>query len=89
MEYKSNTAQILSISAIILTVINTILLVNICHYNKNNNNVNIIKCELIYISLLIAIIWSIYGFIESQLHTFFCNIIIILLLFYLLYLYYK
>ena len=85
----SNTSKMLSISAVVLTFINTLLFVSICYHNKKMNNINIIRCEIIYISLLIAIIWSIYGFIEKQHHIIVCNIIIILLLFYLLFLYYK
>lgn len=84
-----NTSKILSISAVVLTVISTAFIVSICHYNKKMNNINIIRCELIYISLLIAIIWSVYGFIENQQHIIICNVIIIILLFYLLFLYYK
>ncbi len=78
-------SNVLSAIAISLTIISTILIVGKCHYNKNINN---ISCEIIYISLLIAIIWSIYGFIENQYNILIGNIIIIILLIYLLYLYY-
>ena len=81
--YLSN---VLSAIAICLTIISTILIVGKCHYNKNIDN---ISCEIIYISLLIAIIWSIYGFIENKYNIFIGNVIITILLLYLLYLYYK
>jgi hypothetical protein len=83
---KFNISNILSIIAIVLTVISTLLIVGRCHYEKKTDN---ISCELIYISLLIAIIWSIYGFIKNEQHVLIGYIVIILLLIYLLYLYYK
>ena len=80
-----NTAYVLSIIAIGLTIINTFLVINSCIINKKVN----VTLELIIISLLIAIIWSVYGYIENHQHMFTGNIIIILLLSFLLYLYCK
>lgn len=81
-----NTPFVLSSIAIGLTIINTFLIINTCITNKNVNNVTL---ELIIISLLISIIWSVYGYIENFNHILFGNIIIIILLLCLLFLYYK
>ena len=80
-----STSYVLSSIAIILSIINTFLVINSCINNKKVS----ITLDLIIISLLIAIIWSVYGYIENHQHMFIGNIIIILLLFFLLFLYYK
>jgi len=81
-----NTPFVLSSIAIVLTIINTFLVVNTSIINKNVNNITL---ELIIMSLLITIVWSIYGYIENHMHILIGNIIIIILLFFLLFLYYK
>ena len=81
-----NTPFVLSCIAIGLTIINTFLVINTCITNKNVNNITL---ELIILSLLIAIVWSIYGYIENFQHILIGNIIIIILLLCLLFLYYK
>ena len=80
-----NTPFVLSSIAIVLTIINTFLVVNTSIINKNVNNITL---ELIIISLLIAIVWSIYGYIENHMHILIGNIIIIILLFFLLFLFF-
>ena len=81
-----NTPFVLSSIAIGLTIINTFLVVNTSIINKNVNNITL---ELIIMSLLIAIVWSLYGYMENYMHILIGNIIIIILLFFLLFLYYK
>jgi hypothetical protein len=77
-----NTPFVLSSIAIGLTIINTFLVVNTSIINKNVNNITL---ELIIMSLLITIVWSIYGYIENHMHILIGNIIIIILLLFLLY----
>jgi hypothetical protein len=81
-----NISTILSIIAFSLTIITTFFIVNKCHITQNINGIYL---EVIYLSLLIAIIWTIYGYLEKKQYILIGNLIIILLLLYLLYLYYK
>jgi hypothetical protein len=82
---KFNTSNVLSIIAFTLTILTTALIVGRCHITKNINGIYI---EVVYLSLVIASLWTLYGHIENKYHILIGNIIIILLLFYLLYLYY-
>jgi hypothetical protein len=76
---------LLSLVAIVLSVINTILIVGKSHIDKNMSGFNEI---IIFTSLIIAIIWAIYGHIDNNIYIIFGNTIIIICLLYLLYLYY-
>ena len=86
MVYNLSISNVLIIFAIFLNIINTLLFVSKCHNDKNFSN---IRCEFIFISLIIAIIWGVYGYIEQKHNILIGNIIVIILLLYLLYIYYK
>ena len=65
----------LSIIAIILSIINVIILSIGKIYNKN----------LLYLSLIISFIWCIYGYLDNKKHIFIGNIIIFIMICYILY----
>jgi hypothetical protein len=77
---------LLSFIAIMLTILNTIFVVSKSHIDKNICGFNEI---ILFTSLLISIIWCIYGYIEKNLSVFIGYLIIIILLIYLFILYYK
>jgi hypothetical protein len=80
-----NTGHVISSIAIGLTIINTLLVVNSSYRSKQIG----LTLDIIIISLLIAIVWIVYGYVEKLNHILYGNIIIILLLLFLLFLYYK
>ena len=73
---KINTAQILSFVAISLSIFNTFLIFR--HYHKNN--VKYFNKTCLYISLLIAFIWFIHGFVVDKIHISLAYFIILMLL---------
>lgn len=77
---------LLSFIAIVITLLNTIIIVGKSHIDKNVCGYNGV---IILTSLLVAIVWCIYGFVDNQKHIFIGYLLVILLLFYLLYLYYS
>ncbi len=80
-----NTGYVISSIAIGLTIINTLLVVNSSYSSKQIG----LTLDLIIISLFVAIVWTVYGYVEKLNHILYGNIIIILLLLFLLFLYYK
>ncbi len=76
---------LLSFIAVMLTLLNTIIIVGKSHFDKKITGINDIT---ILISIIIAIIWFIYGCYAKQ--TVFCigYLFIIILLLYLLFLFY-
>jgi hypothetical protein len=73
---KMNTSQILSFTAVSLSIFNTFLIFR--HYHKNN--IKYFNKTCLYISLLIAFIWFIYGFVVDKVHMSFAYFIILSLL---------
>jgi hypothetical protein len=65
--------SILSIVVLIINIVNTILAIE-THYNKT----------LLYISLVICLIWCIYGYIEKKKLMFFGNLIILAIVLYII-----
>ncbi len=76
---------ILSFIAIMLTVLNTILIVGKSHIDKNVSGFNE---SILFTSFIIAIIWCIYGYIDNKQYILIGYLIIIICMMYLLYLYY-
>ncbi len=76
---------LLSLVATILTVINTLIVVGKSHIDKNVSSFNEL---IIFSSLIIAIIWSIYGYIDNNFYIFIGHFIVIICVLYLLFLYY-
>ena len=74
--FKMNTSQILSVTAISLSIFNTCLIFR--HYHKNN--IKYFNKTCLYISLLIAFIWFIHGFVVDKVHVSFAYFIILTLL---------
>jgi hypothetical protein len=68
-----NITYILSFIAILLTIFNTLILVN----SKYKFNYEI---ELIILALLISIIWCVYGYINNSYHICIGNLIIVIIL---------
>ena len=65
--------SILSITVLIINIFNAILAIE-SNYNKT----------LLYISLVICLIWCIYGLIEKKKLMFFGNLIILLIVLYII-----
>jgi hypothetical protein len=65
--------SILSITVLIINIFNTILAIE-TNYNKT----------LLYISLVICLVWCIYGYIEKKQLMFFGNLIILLIVLYII-----
>ena len=65
--------SILSITVLIINIFNAILAIE-SNYNKT----------LLYISLVICLIWCIYGYIEKKQLMFFGNLIILLIVLYII-----
>jgi hypothetical protein len=80
---KINTSQILSFTAVGLSIFNTFLIFR--HYHKNN--VKYFNKTCLYISLLIAFIWFIHGFIVGKIHISLAYFIILTLLLAMVYLF--
>ena len=67
--------SILSIIVLIINILNTVLAIE-SNYNKT----------LLYISLIICLIWCIYGYIEKKHLMFFGNFIILMIVLYIIFL---
>jgi hypothetical protein len=73
---KINTSQILSSIAVSLSIFNTCLIFR--HYQKNK--IKYFNKTCLYISLLVAFIWFIHGFIVDKIHMSLAYFIILMIL---------
>ncbi len=81
-----NYPFILSSVAIGLTIINTLIVIRNSEINKTSSG---ISKEITITSIVISLLWCVYGFIEMKHHVLIGYSVRSVLLIYLLYVYYK
>jgi hypothetical protein len=74
------TYHLLTSIALFVTIINFSLIITNCYTKKSFNT---IKLEILFVSLFIALIWTIYGYMRHYKHIFIGNIIIVILILFL------